>query len=104
MNASSPTNSLLETDDSAALSWGKGLLETAATINVEAATVDEFCRKRQIESIDILKIDTQGTELEILKGAAGMLSGGRIRVIYNEMILAPTYKGQLQAARIDELP
>lgn len=94
VNASSVTNSLLESEDSAASFWGEGLMETTRTIEVEVATLDEFCRKNQIESIDVLKIDTQGTENEVLRGAAGMLSGGRIRVIYTEMIVVPSYKGQ----------
>jgi hypothetical protein len=61
---------------------------------VQVATIDEFCRVNRIGRIDALKIDTQGTELEVLRGAAGMLSEGRIRVIYTEMIVVPSYKGQ----------
>ena len=94
VNASLATNSLLETEDSAASFWGEGLMETTTTVEVEVGTIDEFCRKNQIESIDVLKIDTQGTELEVLRGAAGMLSGRQIRVIYTEIILVPSYKGQ----------
>lgn len=94
VNAASVTNSLLETEDSAASFWGEGLMETTTTAEVEVDTIDEFCRKNRIEGIDVLKIDTQGTEHEVLKGAAGMLSGGRIRVIYTEMIVVPSYKGQ----------
>ena len=94
VNASSPTNSLLDTEDSAASYWGEGLMETTGTVDVDIATIDEFCRDRKIKNIDVLKIDTQGTELEVLKGAAGMLSAGRIQLIYTEMIVAPSYKGQ----------
>jgi FkbM family methyltransferase len=94
VNASSATNSLLETEDSAASFWGEGLLETTTTVEVQVATIDEFCSENKIESIDVLKIDTQGTELEVLRGAAGMLSRGRIRIIYTEMIVVPSYKGQ----------
>jgi FkbM family methyltransferase len=94
VNASSPTNSLLDTEDSAASFWGKGLMETTASVEVEVATIDDFCRTRQIDDVDVLKIDTQGTELEVLMGAVGMLSTGRIRVIYAEMIVVPSYKGQ----------
>jgi hypothetical protein len=49
---------------------------------------------RQIDNIDVLKIDTQGTELDVLMGAIGMLSTGRIGVVYAEMIVVPSYKGQ----------
>jgi FkbM family methyltransferase len=94
VNASSPTNSLLDTEDAAASFWGEGLMETTASVDVEVATIDDFCGMRQIEHVDVLKIDTQGTELEVLKGATGMLSKGRIRAVYAEMIVVPSYKGQ----------
>lgn len=94
VNASSATNSLLETEESAASYWGVGLMDTTTTVEVPVATIDEFCRDKRVETIDILKMDTQGTELEVLKGATGMLSDGRIRVIYTEMLVAPSYKGQ----------
>jgi FkbM family methyltransferase len=93
-NASPATNSLLETEDSAGSFWGKGLLDTATTVEVDVSTVDEFSRRHEIDFIDVIKIDTQGTEHEVLKGAAEMLSRGRIRVIYTEMIVVPSYKGQ----------
>jgi FkbM family methyltransferase len=94
VNASSATNSLLETEESAALYWGTGLMDTITTVEVPVATIDEFCHDERVDTIDILKMDTQGTELEVLKGAAGMLCDGRIRVIYTEMLVAPSYKGQ----------
>jgi FkbM family methyltransferase len=96
VNASLAANSLLETEDSASSFWGEGLMETTTTVEVEVGTIDEFCREHQIENIDVLKIDTQGTELDVLRGAAGMLTGGRIRVIYTEMIVVPSYKGQFK--------
>ena len=94
VNANSATNSLLETEQSAATYWGAGLMDTTRTVEVPVSTIDEFCRERRVETIDILKMDTQGTELEVLKGAAGMLSDARIHVIYTEMLVAPSYKGQ----------
>jgi FkbM family methyltransferase len=94
VNVGSPTNSLLETAESAATFWGKGLLETNSLVQVEVETVDDFCRQEGISNIDVLKIDTQGTENEVLKGASEMLSQKRIRLIYTEMIVVPTYKGQ----------
>jgi FkbM family methyltransferase len=40
---------------------------------VETITVDDFVKERGINFIDYLKLDTQGTELEILKGAENSL-------------------------------
>jgi FkbM family methyltransferase len=44
----------------------------ASSISVECTTVDLFCVERNIKKIDVLKIDTEGFDLEVLKGAAAM--------------------------------
>jgi len=51
---------------------------------VETGTIDEFCSERGIPSIDLLKIDAEGHELAILRGAAGMLRARRIAFIQFE--------------------
>jgi FkbM family methyltransferase len=55
---------------------------------VDVITLDRFAADREISRIDLLKIDTEGTELEVLKGASNLLREGRIRAIqfeFNEM-------------------
>lgn len=47
-------------------SWEKG-----AAVQVD--TLDNYCAANAIRNIDFLKIDTEGYEMEVLKGAAGML-------------------------------
>lgn len=53
-------------------------------INIELTTVDKFCREHHIEAVDFLKIDTEGNELNVLKGARQMLAENRIAVIQFE--------------------
>jgi FkbM family methyltransferase len=48
---------------------------------VRITTVDEYCLHRHIERIDLLKIDVEGHELEVLKGAHRMLKEQRVRVV-----------------------
>lgn len=48
--------------------------ESAALEQVEIDTLDNFCIERNIEKIGFLKIDTEGHDLEVLKGAAGLLA------------------------------
>jgi len=93
-NLSSFTNSLLETDEAAGTYWGSGMVETSSRIEVEVTTLEAFCRSHQIDHIDILKLDTQGTETRILRGASGLLCEARITVVYTELLMVPTYKGQ----------
>jgi FkbM family methyltransferase len=55
---------------------------------VDVTTLDKFAAEQGINIIHLLKIDTEGNELEVLKGAAGLLREGRIRAIqfeFNEM-------------------
>ncbi len=46
-----------------------------ATFNVNTITLDEWYHKHSLgEKISLIKIDTQGSDLEVLKGAEGLLS------------------------------
>jgi FkbM family methyltransferase len=44
------------------------LFDITKEIDIDCTTVDESLRKLNIDHVDFLKIDTQGSELEILKG------------------------------------
>jgi FkbM family methyltransferase len=55
----------------------------------QCSTVDRFCEENAIKRIDVLKIDTEGSELLVLKGAEQMLRAGRVTFIlteYNELL------------------
>lgn len=52
---------------------------------VKLDTIDDFCLSRNIDLIDLLKLDVEGHEMEVLKGAHRMLSGGHIQIIQWEM-------------------
>jgi FkbM family methyltransferase len=57
-------------------------------IEVPVTTIDAFARSRGIDSIDLLKVDTEGYELEVFKGAQSMIEQGIIKCIqleFNEM-------------------
>ena len=46
--------------------------------------LDAFCREHKIDRIDLLKIDVEGGELSVLKGATEMLNAGAIHMIQFE--------------------
>ena len=52
--------------------------------SVQCETLDAFCSSHRIDRIDVLKIDTEGHEMEVLHGASQMLSSHRIRFVYVE--------------------
>jgi FkbM family methyltransferase len=97
VGAASGPQTLIETDYSdmssflqpSPANWSSAVAKTV----VHVTTLDEFCAAEGIESIDLLKIDTQGYELEVLRGAPGLISGGAIRLIYLEVNFAELYEG-----------
>ena len=54
------------------------------TMKVPTITLDYFTEQNKIASIDFLKIDVEDFELEVLRGAAGLLSSKRIKMILFE--------------------
>ncbi len=47
-------------------------------IKVKTNTLDNFCKIKQIKRVDLLKIDVEGSELDVLKGAKKLLNSVRI--------------------------
>jgi FkbM family methyltransferase len=76
--------------------WG----EIKRRVQVRVTTIDRYCDERKIESIDILKSDTQGFDLEVIRGAYRLLAEHRIHLIYMEIIFSEMYRG---LPRVDEI-
>jgi FkbM family methyltransferase len=53
-------------------------------IEVRTQTLDSFCKDNSISRIDYLKIDTEGAELDVLRGAEGILSRDIVRKLQFE--------------------
>ena len=47
-------------------------------------TTDAHCAQAGVKSVGVLKIDTEGADLAVLRGATGMLSRGAIDFVYVE--------------------
>lgn len=93
-NAFAQTNSILPTAEHADRLWGANLFDTHSTVAVPTRTLDSVCAEYHISQIDILKIDTQGTEYAVLKGAQSLLERRAIKTIFVELILGKAYEGQ----------
>lgn len=62
--------------------WSDG---TRGTETVEVSTVDDVMLAQGIDFIHFLKVDTEGHELEVLKGADRALEGARIAILQLEV-------------------
>ncbi|HOB54388.1 MAG TPA: FkbM family methyltransferase, partial [Acidobacteriota bacterium] len=68
--------------------------ELAIVISEEAkvrmTTVSKFCQEMNINKIEILKIDTEGYDLEVLKGADDLLQSQSIDLVQTEVGISST--------------
>jgi FkbM family methyltransferase len=85
-NTKSDMSSFLQTGPAG---WG----EERRRIPARIETVDGYCARAGIGHIDVLKTDTQGFDLEVLRGAEGMLRTGAIHLIFTEIMMAELYRG-----------
>jgi FkbM family methyltransferase len=60
------------------------ILGQACSETVQLTTVDQVCAESGIERIDLLKIDTEGHEIDVLLGASAMIEANRISSIQVE--------------------
>jgi FkbM family methyltransferase len=52
---------------------------------VETVSLDQYCEKHRVSRIDLLKLDAEGAELEVLRGARGLLTRRAIRGLLVEV-------------------
>jgi FkbM family methyltransferase len=65
-------------------SFVPGLNDTGEKSIVEVKKVDDFAQENGLDKIDVLKTDTEGFDLNVLKGAKGLMNQGKIKFIYIE--------------------
>tara|TARA_A100001015_G_scaffold260685_1_gene305611 strand:- start:546 stop:1337 length:792 start_codon:yes stop_codon:yes gene_type:complete len=75
---------------------------TSKKINTEIITLDDYVKKKNIENIDILKIDTQGFEDKVLLGAQKLIKENKIKLIQLELIFSEIYQDSLQIYDIEK--
>jgi hypothetical protein len=64
---------------------------------VDVVSLDSFCAKKGIGRIDVLKVDAEGTDDRVLRGADGMFRGGKVGLVYIELNYHPIFKDQCWA-------
>lgn len=84
------------------LQRSRGNLENQNSKEVEVNTIDDYCKTNKINKINLLKIDTQGSESEVLRGAKNILDQGLIDIIELEYIFGIAHKGANSLYEIEE--
>lgn len=79
--------------------WENDISEQKRT-TIDLQTLDNYFKNNAV-GIDYLKIDTQGSELSILKGAEKLIKQKQIHVIKVEVSAIPVYKNQALFSDID---
>ena len=72
------------------------------SVDVETITLDQFYYENDIKQIDILKLDVQGSELDVLMGSETLLEKGNISLVYVEWQVVPLYENHHKYFRIAE--
>lgn len=88
-------NSVLEIDDHPGNRFG--WLKPQRIVTITITTLDAERVELGTEQIDLLKIDTQGSDLEVLLGAQDTFSERRINNVLIELNFSPMYKAQANA-------
>lgn len=65
----------------------RDMLKPSETVTMTSG--DDFCREHAVEHIGFLKIDTEGHDLEVLRGFRTMLKAARIDVLEAEVGMNP---------------
>ncbi len=101
-NQFSETNSLFHSKVT-----GNEALDTSLTnigrIEVPTSRADTFCHNESIQFIDLLKIDVQGAEYKVLKGAEKLFQAFAVKAIRVEVNFKNFYENQATFSQVFDL-
>jgi FkbM family methyltransferase len=63
-------------------------------IEVSVMSVDSLVQKESLDHIDLLKVDAEGYDLEVLRGAAATLEAAKAGAVMTEVFFVPYRHGQ----------
>lgn len=77
-----------------------GKAHIVSTYEVPVTTLDDYVKKNNIDFVHILKSDTEGFELKVLKGAESLFDENKIQFVYLELFFDENYIGQSSVGAI----
>jgi FkbM family methyltransferase len=90
LNEDSGTSSLKESNESAQKFW-EASIKTKEMHEVATLTLDDWMKSHSISELGLLKIDVQGSELDVLKGGQETLASGKVKHLHCEFTLINAY-------------
>jgi FkbM family methyltransferase len=78
---------------------GMRAMRPAGTMEIQTETLEAWAERSRVDRIDVLKLDVQGAELAVLRGAGALVAG--VRALDLEVEFNPIYRGQPLFADID---
>lgn len=77
-----------------------GTAQIKETYEVNVTTIDDYCVKNKISNIHVLKSDTEGFELKVLRGAKKMMEQNKIQFILIELFFDLNFLEQASVGEI----
>jgi FkbM family methyltransferase len=71
-------------------------------IKTKINTLDNYCKNKKIDTIDLLKIDTQGYEDKVLQGSFNILKKNNIKSIVTEIMFDDVYEKYFSFSDIEK--
>jgi FkbM family methyltransferase len=75
--------------------------KVSSRTRVPITTIDKYCAENNLGQVGLLKSDTQGYDLEVLKGAASLLGAGKVGAILVEVNFVSLYDKQCDFGQIE---
>ena len=85
LNTETGTNSILQSTENGRSIYGDQLKQIGQT-HVQCVSLDQYLQLNKIDSVDILKLDLQGSELAALIGTSKSLNAGKIKCVLCEIM------------------
>ena len=98
VNGCPGTSSLLAASERC-LAYHADKVRTVRRERVPLVRLDHWALREHIRAVDVIKIDVQGAELDVLRGASGLMQ--TLRAVYSEAQLTPLYDGAATFTDLD---
>jgi FkbM family methyltransferase len=69
--------------------------DSEVVYEVPVDSLDNIADTSEIQTIDVLKIDVEGSDIKVLQGAEGLLSGGSIKAVIVEIPLTEDSRAEM---------